>query len=1038
MAVPGTLANGEGGPPGAAPDAGEAGSSPTVMRLPEPLPARPQLGREQPGRYQLRRELARGGQGVVHAAWDTQLGREVAFKQLLGSPGQAPDGALTNAELRFVREARITAQLDHPGIAPLHEVGLRDDGSLFATQRLVPGRTLAAALAASPDLAARLELLPAFASVCRTMAFAHRRGVIHRDLKPDNVMVPPSGEAVVLDWGLGRTGEESTPLESAQPVDSMLEGDAGRTREGVVLGTPAYMSPEQVAGLATALDARSDVWSLGVILYQLLTGRRPFDGASASEVLAAVVTSRVQPVLELCPQAPPRLVALAERALLRDPAARPADAGALSAELEAALGGARFSPGPARGAVALPRSFTPLVGREAEVGAVTAALAASPLVTVTGPGGTGKTRLAVAAAEAFGLERGVRLAFVDVAVTTDPAQLPRAAALALQLRDLPGDVPVTEAIVDALRDDALLVVLDNCEHLVGACAALASSLVAGCRGLRLLATSQLSLGVTGEVLYRLAPLAAPPEEPPPDQAGLTAWRARYPALELLVQRLSAVEPDFQLDASQAPHAAEICRRLDGLPLALELVAPRLQVLSLKEIAEQLEQRFQLLSQGDRTLPLRQQGLTAVLEWSYGLLSQAEKQALERLSVFAGTFGGAAASAVCAPLAEERTVLLDLLQGLVDKSFVIAQRAADGGRRFRLLETVRQYAARRLAASGEQDDARARLLRWAIAFSESPGRPGRRWHELVGFEYENLQVAFEYAQGRPDHAVACLRLVTSLWPFWLFRGYQTGTAALQRGLAVAPEAPDALRAEAQVALAVLAVFHREMSTVRAAAKAGLGLARALGDEGLVALALVALSWAELFEHAQAEAASRAEEAIEAARRSGVRWVVAYALHAHCACATVAGEPGRALREIREALTLVDEAAPALLGTYLRITVGLQAHAAGAREEAREAWGAALADSVHFSVRRAIAGCLEGAAYLQVDQGAWAEAARLLGAAERIRVATQAPLFPQWAALHAEAEGRARAALGPAFDRERQFGITLPFEEVVALGTAVLGA
>jgi predicted ATPase len=757
-----------------------------------------------------------------------------------------------------------------------------------------------------------------------------------------------------------------------------------------------------------------------------------------SEVLVAVVTSRVPPVLELCPQAPPRLVELAERALRRDPAARPADAGAFSAELEAALGAARSPPGPARGAGALPRSFTPLVGREVEVRAVTAALAASPLVTITGPGGTGKTRLAVAAAEAFGLERGVRLAFVDVAVTTDPAQLPRAAALALQLRDLPGEVPVIEAIVDALRDDALLVVLDNCEHLVGACAALASSLLAGCRGLRLLATSQLSLGVTGEVQYRLAPLAAPPEEPPPGEAGLAAWRARYPALELLVQRLSAVEPEFQLDASQAPFAAEICRRLDGLPLALELLAPRLQVLSLPEIAAQLEQRFQLLSQGDRTLPPRQQGLTAVLEWSYGLLSPAEKRALERISVFAGTFGSQAASAVCAPLAEERAVLLDLLQGLVDKSFVIAQRAGDRGRRFRLLETVRQYAARRLAAGGEQEDARARLLQWAIAFTESPGRPGRRWHEGVGVENENLQVSFEYAQGRPDHGEACLRLVTGLWPFWLFRGYQTGTAALQRGLAVAPEAPDALRAEGQVALAVLAVFHRDVATVRGAAAAGLALARGVGDQGLVALALVALSWAELFERAQAQAASLAEEALAAARRSGVRWVVAYALHVHSACATIAGEHGRALGEMREAMTLVDESAPALLRSYLQLTLGLQAHATGAGEEARQAWGAALADAARFSVRRAIAGCLEGAAYLQVDLSAWAEAARLLGAAERIRDVTQTPLFPQWAALHATAEARARDALGPAFDRERQFGATLPFEEAVALGTAVLGS
>jgi tetratricopeptide (TPR) repeat protein len=335
--------------------------------LPDPAPARPApsdegtspspdayatgievgsgpLGREEPGRYQLRRELARGGQGVVFVAWDTHLGREVAFKQLLRSPAPGFRGGLSQPEARFVREARITAQLDHPGIAPLHEVGRRADGSLYATQRLVPGPTLTEALAACTALPQRLALLGPLAFVCETVAFAHRRGVIHRDLKPDNVLVQENGQAVVLDWGLGRTGED-VELAQGSPVASLVDADQ-RTLDGAVLGTPAYMSPEQAAGDTLAVGPASDVWALGVMLYEVLVGRRPFEGTSSADVLHAVRSQPLVPVRERCPQAPPALAELARRALERDPAARPRDAGAFAALLSAAR---RPRPPPRRG-----------------------------------------------------------------------------------------------------------------------------------------------------------------------------------------------------------------------------------------------------------------------------------------------------------------------------------------------------------------------------------------------------------------------------------------------------------------------------------------------------------------------------------------------------------------------------------------------------------------------------------------------------------------------------------------------------------------
>jgi len=692
--------------------------------------------------------------------------------------------------------------------------------------------------------------------------------------------------------------------------------------------------------------------------------------------------------------------------------------------------------GQARGA--LPRSFTPLVGREGEVRAVIDALETSPLVTITGSGGTGKTRVAIAAAEGVARALARRVAYVDLAAVNEPALVPKAAAAAIRLRDLPGDLGLTEAIVGALRDEVLLVVMDNCEHLVEACAAFAASVLAGCRGVRFLATSQLPLGVAGEAVYRLAPLAAPPDIPAPPAAELVAWRARYPALDLLVQRLSTVDPGFELNEAQAPHAAEICRQLDGLPLALELVAPRARVLSLREIAVELGHRFELLSRSDRDRPSRQRGLTAVLEWSYGLLSSVEQRALERLSVFAGTFNHAAAAAVWAPLAEDHGVLVDLLQGLVDKSFVLTERTADDGRRFRLLETVRHYASQRLGASGEGDDARARLLTWALALVEGERRSARIWYEIVATEYDNLSVAFEVSQGTAASATEGLRLAVGLWHFWLCRGYHSGIAMLERALAFAPTAPAPLRAEALVALAVVrsgvpsSSIARPVAQLdtRTTANAGLMIALALRDDRLTALARLSLSLVELSEGKKDMAETLAAEAVECARRSGVRWVLALALQSRSMWASVVGDRALALASMREAASLVDEESPALLYFYISINLGLQAYSNAQHQEARQTWRFTLAEACHFSIRRGVAGCMEGAAYLETERRAFFGAAHLLGAAERIRDLTRTPLLPHWTGHHSAAEAQIRAALGGSFERERQAGANLSYEEAMA--------
>ncbi len=264
------------------------------------------LATEQPGHYDLKRELARGGQAVVYIAHDRHVGRDVALKQLL--PGGPRD-----SEDRFLREARVAGQLEHPGVVPVYELGRRADNSLYCAMRLVRGRSLAQALAEEKGRG-RLKLLSTFVQLCQTIAYAHERGVIHRDIKPENVMLGAFGETVLLDWGVaklrGGTDDISDALRAPQ-VNERFDA----TQEGDVIGTPAYMSPEQALGNVKEIDEQSDVWSLGAVLYEILTGRPPYLETNAVQLLIKIAKDTVPPVQSLAPDVPRELALIGERAL---------------------------------------------------------------------------------------------------------------------------------------------------------------------------------------------------------------------------------------------------------------------------------------------------------------------------------------------------------------------------------------------------------------------------------------------------------------------------------------------------------------------------------------------------------------------------------------------------------------------------------------------------------------------------------------------------------------------------------------------------
>jgi predicted ATPase/DNA-binding SARP family transcriptional activator len=458
----------------------------------------------------------------------------------------------------------------------------------------------------------------------------------------------------------------------------------------------------------------------------------------------------------------------------------------------------------------LPQPLSAFVGREKDLLDLGACLASARLVTLTGTGGIGKTRLAIRAAEEFAWEYADGAWFADLAALADAALVPQAVARALRVPEAPGS-PLTETLLEALGARQLLLVLDNCEHLIGACARLADTLLSGCPQLRILATSRQSLGLTGEIAWPVSALSIPQEGVARRVSAIGSDSAadtlpatpdifmQYEAIHLFVERAAAAS-GFALGERNALTTAQICRRLDGIPLAIELAAARLKVLSVEEIAARLDDRFRLLTGGSRAALPRQQTLQATMDWSYDLLAAPERVLLRRLSVFTGGFTLEAAEAVCADevgSGEDSALLssaccllpadvLDLLTQLVERSLVgVARR--DSATRYVLLETTRAYAWERLQEAGEEAQRRRRHAQYFLALAERAepelrGAAQAQWLQRMEEEHDNCRAAIEYFMAQ-EAGEEGLRLGGTLGWFWWLRGYLSeGRERLQALLA----------------------------------------------------------------------------------------------------------------------------------------------------------------------------------------------------------------------------------------------------------------
>jgi predicted ATPase/DNA-binding CsgD family transcriptional regulator len=687
-----------------------------------------------------------------------------------------------------------------------------------------------------------------------------------------------------------------------------------------------------------------------------------------------------------------------------------------------------------RSGTLVPSPPTSLVGREDDAANVCALLRRTDvrLVTLTGPGGVGKTSLArhVAAQLASDYEHGE--CFVALESVRDPALVPAAIAQALSLREA-GAARLLDRIGSVLLGQRMLLVLDNFEHVATAATVVAELLVA-CPLLEVLATSRGSLRLSGEREFPVAPLALPDPERHNELDAMGA----YPGVELFLERAMAVRPDFRLSDDNAGEIGEICARVDGLPLAIELAAARVRLLSPAEIVERLAHPFELLSGGSRDLPDRQRTLVDTISWSLALLDRGARTVFARLGVFAGGFTVDAAEAVAGD--PGAVGVIDALAALIDHGLV--QRPAETGPapRPRLLETIREFALEELDASGEQDDVRAAHAAFYVALARSGDG------ECLELEQANLRAALRWYLAREDQDGA-LALSSASSAFWLSRGHLTeGRRWLEQALALGDGPPTADRARASVAAGLLAYHQADYAVAAMHLQQGLDQCRARGDEADVARALAALALARTRAGDLAPALHLAEEAVDAYRRLDDEAGVGRSLETLGRVLWIRGEYGRARARLQESLDVArrhgarDVAASASQGLgYVALADGDLDRAAALLEqslaefrELGDRWWAlrGICALGHVAARRGAhaaarlrfeqgletarelgdpmleAACLEGLAGAHGP----ALAARLLGAAESLRERAGAawPAF-----VNADSEtcaDRARRALG----------------------------
>ena len=966
-------------------------------------------------------EIGRGGFGIVFRCNQVELDRIVAVKVLTAE--------LHEDRERFLREQRAMARLTgHPNIVGVLQVGETASGYPYLVMQYHRQGSLQARIK-------RLGLLPidevlrVGVKMAGALESAHRLGILHRDVKPANILMTDYGEPALTDFGIAHVA------------------GGFETAAGTFTGSPAFTAPEILSG--DPASQASDIYGLGATLFAALTGHAAFERRTGEQVVAQFLRIATEPVPDLRDGGIPNDVsAVIEEAMSREPTDRPS-AITLGEELQRAQSARGFPvdemalpddkqrgvavPAPThRAHSSLPLELTTFIGRDAELGEVRKALATSRLVTLTGVGGVGKTRLArrVAAESQEDFPDGVRL--VELGELRDGSLLVDVVASGLGLRDESAR-PLPELLVDFLGARRILLVLDNCEQLIDDVASLVEELLRDCPHLRVLATSRERLGVYSEVVVPLAPLACPDADDPPTLDSL----ARFDAVALFSERAAAAVGGFRLSEQNRATVASIVSRLEGVPLAIELAAARLRAMSLDQLRERLADRYKLLTRGSRGAPKRQQTLTWSVSWSYDLCTPAEQRLWRRLSVFAGVFELDAAQQVCGAEMTEYE-FLDLVTSLVDKSILI-RTESNNAVRFRMLETLREYGRQQIEQIADFLELRRRHADWyrglaRDAFDNWFSPRQLDWIARIQREMPNIREALEFSLSE-DGRVA-LGIAAALQPFWMCRGMlRESRRWTDRALERAPREPTRDRLQALFSAAIITPLHGDASTGESRAAEARALAEQTDDPFAHAGVAIADGVTALMAGDLTRAAAHLEDALRASDDDNLQvnamLLLGWALE-------FAGDTEGALKWQEKALALATSRGETVYRSYALWELGIRWFGDGRIDRAEQLLHEGLRFAQLINDQRNVAGCLEGLAWIAAQRDNARAAAVMMGAADALAraVGSRALLLPRLDVSHAECERHAREALGDdEFDAARQQGSTMSLDDAVAYALGV---
>lgn len=676
----------------------------------------------------------------------------------------------------------------------------------------------------------------------------------------------------------------------------------------------------------------------------------------------------------------------------------------------------------------LPAEPTSFVGRRLELHEAKRLLTTTRLLTLTGSGGVGKTRLAMSAAAevARGFRDGV--CFVPLAPIQDPLLVPQAIFAALGAQDRSSEWSLI-TLTNLLADKRLLLVLDNCEHLLDACAVLASALLKGCPELQLLATSRQALGVSGEVRMAVPPMSLPLDGEEPSAASL----AGSEAVRLLTDRAAAVVPDFVVDDENADAVLRLCRHLDGIPLALELAAVRLGALSIDQLNEGLAGSLSVLGNGNRGAEARQQTLEAAIGWSYRMLDDAEQLLWARLSVFAGGFDAAAAIEACADERVPQDRMVELLGALVEKSIVRRDLKSGNAPRYWLLETIRQFGRERLREAGEEIDIQDRHLAWMTGLARSVGDFDDRQVALfkrMDAERDNLWAALEFCLREPGAARRGAELAQHLLAYWSSRGQFGDLRRMFTSLAVLTTDDSAPRAHYLRAAAVMANGQNDVEARETLARESLRVARASHDSEAMALSLAWLSIPLAMSGHLTEAVELAESSLSLARSIASWPSQAVATAALCNILPMAGQSERAIELGEEGVGISERRGELWARGYMLVATSQVHWHAGDRQLAEVQARAGAATKHLIDDRSGLQLLLQTLAWMAAEGGAHQRAAVILGAAEHLRRASGIDVPEAQREQHERSIALAQEGLGlSAYGESYERGLTMSIEDGV---------